>query len=76
VYASSPNNQKFVKQLIERGTKILQVPNHVDPLKASEGERSVHNSGFVLLRLLAPKAGNHCDDPFFFFFLKHTNESS
>jgi adenine-specific DNA glycosylase len=23
----SPNNQKFVKQLIERGTKILKAPN-------------------------------------------------
>jgi len=42
VSASSPNNQKFVKQLIERGTKILQVPNPTDSLKASDGERSVH----------------------------------
>jgi hypothetical protein len=34
--ASSPNNQKFVKQLIEEGTKILHVSNPVDPLKASD----------------------------------------
>jgi hypothetical protein len=48
----------FVKQLIERGTKILQVPNPADSLKASDGERSEHKAGFVLLRLLAPEAGN------------------
>jgi hypothetical protein len=36
VLASRPNNQKFVEQLIEEGTKILQVPNPVDPLKASD----------------------------------------
>jgi hypothetical protein len=60
VSGSSPNNQKCVKQLIERGTKILQVPNPVDPLKASDEEkRSVHKARFVLLRLLAPEAGNH-----------------
>jgi hypothetical protein len=59
VSASSPNNQKFVKQLIERGTKILQVPNPANPLKASDGERSVYKAGFVLLRLLALEAGNH-----------------
>jgi len=41
VSARSPNNQKFVKQLIERGTKILHVPNPADPLKASDGERSI-----------------------------------
>jgi hypothetical protein len=41
VSASSPKNQKFVKQLIEEGTKILHVPNPADPLKASDGERSV-----------------------------------
>jgi hypothetical protein len=40
VCASSPNNQKFVKQLTEEGTKIIHVPNLVDPLKASDGERS------------------------------------
>jgi hypothetical protein len=28
-------------QLIEEGTKILHVPNPVDPLKACNGERSV-----------------------------------
>jgi len=41
VSASCPNNQKFVKQLIEEGTKILHVPNPANPLKASNGERSV-----------------------------------
>jgi hypothetical protein len=39
--ASSPNYQNFVKQLIEEGTKILHVPNLANPLKASDGERSV-----------------------------------
>jgi hypothetical protein len=38
VSASSPNNQQFVKQLIEEGTKILHVPNPTDPLKANVGE--------------------------------------
>jgi hypothetical protein len=42
-----------------RGTKIFQVPNPVDPLKASNREKSVQKAGFVLLRLLAPEAGNH-----------------
>jgi hypothetical protein len=41
VFGSSPNNQKFVKQLIEEGTKILHVQNPTDPLKASNRERSV-----------------------------------
>jgi len=41
VSVSSQNNQKFVKQLIEEVTKILYVPNPADPLKASDGERSV-----------------------------------
>jgi predicted peroxiredoxin len=41
VSASSPNNQKFVKQLIEEGTKILHVPNPANPLKASDGEKAV-----------------------------------
>jgi hypothetical protein len=27
----NPNNHKFVKQLIEGGTKILKAPNPVDP---------------------------------------------
>jgi hypothetical protein len=40
------------------GTEILQVPNPVDPLKSSNGEKSV-KAGFVLLRLLALEAGNH-----------------
>jgi hypothetical protein len=53
----SPNNQKFVKQLINGGTKILHVPNPADPLKASDGERSVQKVGFVKLRLLAIEAG-------------------
>jgi hypothetical protein len=35
------------------GTKILQVPNPANPLKASDGEKSVQKDGFVLLRLLA-----------------------
>jgi hypothetical protein len=42
VFASSPNNQKFVKQLIERGAKILHAPSPANLLKASDGERSVH----------------------------------
>jgi hypothetical protein len=41
VFASNPNNQKFVKQQIEEVTKILHVPNPADPLKASDGDRSV-----------------------------------
>jgi hypothetical protein len=41
VSGSSPNNKKFVKQLIEEGKKILHVPNPAEPLKASGGERSV-----------------------------------
>jgi hypothetical protein len=40
------------------GTEILQVPNPVDPLKSSNGEKSV-KAGFVLLRLLAQEVGNH-----------------
>jgi hypothetical protein len=43
----------------KRGTKILQVPNPTDPLKASDGEKSVQKAGFVLLWLLAPEVGNH-----------------
>jgi hypothetical protein len=39
--------------------KILQVPNPADPLKARDGEKSIQNAGFELLRLLASKAGNH-----------------
>jgi hypothetical protein len=41
VSASSTNNQKFVKLLIKEGTKILHVPNPVDPLKASDGENAI-----------------------------------
>jgi hypothetical protein len=41
VSASSPNNQKFVKQLKEERTKIFHVPNPVDPLKASDREKAV-----------------------------------
>jgi hypothetical protein len=41
VSTSSPNNQKFVQQQIEAGTKILQVPNLADPLKVSDEERFV-----------------------------------
>jgi len=43
----------------KRGTEILQVSNPADPLKSSNGEKSVKKAGFVLLRLLAQKAGNH-----------------
>jgi hypothetical protein len=43
----------------KRRTRILQETNPVDPLKASDGEKSVQKPGFVLLRLLAPEAGNH-----------------
>jgi hypothetical protein len=42
----------------KRGTGILQVPNPVDPLKSSNGEKSV-TAGFVELRLLALEAGSH-----------------
>jgi hypothetical protein len=42
-----------------RGTKILQVPNPTDALKARKREKSVQKAGFVLLRLLALEAGNH-----------------
>jgi hypothetical protein len=59
VFASNPNNQKFVKQLIEEGTKIIHVPNPDDPLKPSDRERSVQLAGFMLLRLLALQAGYH-----------------
>jgi hypothetical protein len=41
----------------KRGTEILQLPNPVDPLKSSNGEKSV-KAGFVLLQLLAPEAEN------------------
>jgi hypothetical protein len=43
----------------KRGTKILQVQNPPDPLKASDGEKSVQKARFVLLWFLAPEAGNH-----------------
>jgi hypothetical protein len=43
----------------KRGTKILQVSNPADPLNASNREKSIPEVGFVLLRLLAPEAGNH-----------------
>jgi hypothetical protein len=43
----------------KRGTKILQVPNPVDPLKSSNREKVIQKAGFVLLRLLGPKVGNH-----------------
>jgi endo-1,4-beta-mannosidase len=55
------NNRKIEKSLQvaqKRGIEILQVPNPADPLKSSNGEKSV-KAGFVLLRLLAPEAGNH-----------------
>jgi hypothetical protein len=42
----------------KKGTEILQVPDPADPLKSSNGEKSV-KVGFVLLRLLTQKAGNH-----------------
>jgi hypothetical protein len=40
------------------GTEILKVPNPTDPLKSSNGEKSV-KARFVLLRLLAQEAGKH-----------------
>jgi hypothetical protein len=55
------NNRKIEKSLQvaqKRGTEILQVPNPADPLKSSNEEKSV-KARFVLLRLLAPEAGNH-----------------
>jgi hypothetical protein len=42
----------------KRGTEILQVSNLANPLKSSNGKKSV-KAGFVLLQLLAPEAGNH-----------------
>jgi len=43
----------------KRGIKILQVPNPVDPLKLSNGVKTVQKAGFVLLWLLALEGGNH-----------------
>jgi hypothetical protein len=55
------NNRKLEKSMQvaqKRGTKILQVPNPTDPLKSSNGEKSV-TVGFVELWLLAPEAWSH-----------------
>jgi hypothetical protein len=55
------NDRKIEKSLQvaqKRGTEILQVPNPANPLKSSNGEKSV-KAGFVLLRLLAQEAGNN-----------------
>jgi hypothetical protein len=55
------NNRKLEKSLQvahKRGTKILQILNPADPLKSSNGEKSL-TAGFVELRLLAPEAGSH-----------------
>jgi hypothetical protein len=55
------NKRKIEKSLQvaqKRGTEILQVSNPTNPLKSSNGEKSV-TAGFVQLWLLAPKAGNH-----------------
>jgi hypothetical protein len=43
----------------KKGTKNLQVPIPADPLKSSNGEKSVQMAVFVLLQLLVLKAGNH-----------------
>jgi hypothetical protein len=40
----------------KRGTKILQAPNPANPLKSSNGEKTVKKARFELLWLLAPKA--------------------
>jgi hypothetical protein len=56
------NNRKLEKSLQvaqKRGPKILQVPNPTDPLKSSNGEKTVFKAGFVLLRLIAQEDGNH-----------------
>jgi hypothetical protein len=56
------NNRKIKKSLQvaqKRGTEIIQVLNPPDPLKSSNGEKSIKKAGFVLLRLLAQEAGNH-----------------
>jgi hypothetical protein len=39
----------------KRGTKILQVPNPIDPLKSSNKEKIVLKAGFVLLGLRKPR---------------------
>jgi len=55
------NDRKTEKRLQvaqKRGTEILHVPNPADPLKSSNGEKSV-KARFVLLRLLAQEVGNH-----------------
>jgi len=41
------------------GIKILQVSNSADPLKSSNGEKTIQKAGIVLLQLLAPEVGNH-----------------
>jgi hypothetical protein len=56
------NNRRIEKSLQvaqKRGTEILQVSNPVDPLNASNIEKSVPEVGFALLRLLAQEAGNY-----------------
>jgi hypothetical protein len=50
--------EKSLQVAQKRGTEILQVPNPANPLKSSNGEKSV-KAGFVLLRLLAQEAGNN-----------------
>jgi endo-1,4-beta-mannosidase len=57
---SKIQNRKIEKSLQvaqKRGIEILQVLNPVDPLKSSNGEKSI-KTGFVLLQLLAQEAGN------------------
>jgi hypothetical protein len=56
------NNRRIKKSLQvaqKRGTEVLQVSNVADSLKSSNGEQIVFKARFVLLRLLAPEAGNH-----------------
>jgi hypothetical protein len=43
----------------KKGTKILQVPNPAEPLRASNREKSVQKAGFVLLLLLILASRNH-----------------
>jgi hypothetical protein len=43
----------------KKGTKILQVSNHANPLRASNRVKSVKKAVFVLLQLLALEARNH-----------------
>jgi hypothetical protein len=53
------NREESASSRKERNKRIFLVPNPVDPLKSSSGEKSVQKTGFVLLQLLVPEARNH-----------------